>query len=209
MPAQDRACGLNKVEVAPVEREHREAVKVWDGVVRSFHWLLLCSFALAWWTSQSGMQQSHEWIGYFLALLLATRLFWGVMGPRYARFGSFIYSPAVTLSYLKSILVGHPDRYLGHNPAGGWMVVAILCALLVTVVSGFIVEAVIEFEGPLVTVLQGLSDQDAYLFLDLHELMLNIFWVLISLHVVGVVLASVQHRENLVRAMVTGFKSRR
>ncbi len=184
-------------------------VKVWDGVVRSFHWLLLLSFVLAWWTSQSGMQQTHEWVGYFLSLLLFVRLLWGVIGSNYARFSSFIFSPAVTLGYVKAIFSGHPGRYLGHNPAGGWMVLAILVALSITIVSGFVVEAVIEFEGPLLGVLPALSDHSAYLLLDLHEFMLNVFWVLISFHVAGVVLASVQHRENLVRAMVTGFKAGR
>jgi len=189
-----------------MRRELGQKVKVWDGVVRSFHWLLLVSFVLAWWTSQSGMQQTHEWIGYFLALLVLVRLLWGRVGSTYARFSNFIYSPAVTLSYLRSMVAGHPKRYLGHNPAGGWMVVAIFTVLLITLVSGFVVEAVIEFDGPFVTLLHEVSDQRAYQFLDLHEFMLNVFWLLISLHLAGVILASVQHRENLVRAMVTGFK---
>lgn len=182
-------------------------IYVWDKFIRFFHWSLLALVIGAYVTSQSGMQYSHEFIGYGLTALLIMRLIWGFMGSRYARFSEFVKTPHQTIRYLTSITKGQPKHYLGHNPAGGAMVLALLATLLFMSASGFVILATIEFEGPFVGALHGLSDQTVYLCYELHELSLDILFILITLHLVGVLAASLQHGENLPRSMITGYKS--
>ena len=181
-------------------------IKVWDLFIRFFHWTLVLSFVSAYLTSQSGMQNTHVYIGYLVGVLIAARLIWGKTGSSYARFSNFLYRPGVVFEYLDSIRKGHPVRYLGHNPAGGMMVLVLLLFLTFTTLSGLVVEAVIEFDGPLLGMFSGVSDEAAYAVRELHEWLVNGLLVLISLHILGVVLASRQHKENLVRAMITGRK---
>ena len=182
------------------------SIKVWDRFVRLFHWSLALLFISAYLTSQTGMQNTHMIIGYVLTGLISARFLWGIIGTSHARFSSFIYSPKQIIDYIKSIFSGHPKRYLGHNPAGAAMVAALLVSLSIMITSGFVIEATIEFEGLLMNLLSGIDDQTAYLWHDVHEVTTNIILVLIVLHISGVVLASKQHNENLVRAMITGYK---
>ncbi len=182
-------------------------IKVWDGLVRSFHWLMLLCFAGAYITSQAGMQQTHILIGYFMCLLLTVRIAWGFIGTRHARFSDFVAWPSQVWTYLQASFKNNPPHYLGHNPAGGWMVLALMGALLLMSVSGVILVSVIEFEGPLLNLLSGMSDQWAYRYEELHEVALDILWLLIAGHLVGVVVASIQHKENLAHAMVSGYKT--
>ncbi len=181
-------------------------IKVWDRVVRYFHWLMLLSFVAAYITSQSGMQQTHILIGYFICLLLIVRIVWGFIGSKHARFSDFVASPLSVWAYLQASFRNNPPHYSGHNPAGGWMVLVLMAALLLMSVSGVILVSVIEFEGPLLNLLSGMGDQWAYRYEELHEVALEILWLLIAGHLVGVAVASVQHKENLVRAMVSGYK---
>ncbi|MCF6218660.1 MAG: cytochrome b/b6 domain-containing protein [Gammaproteobacteria bacterium] len=182
-------------------------IKVWDGLVRGFHWLVLLSFVAAYLTSQFGMQQTHILIGYLIALLLVVRIAWGFVGSQHARFADFIATPTEVWRYLKASFRNDPPHYLGHNPAGGWMVLVLMGALLLMAISGVILVAVIEFEGPLLSLLSGMSDQWAYRFSALHEWVLDLLWLLIVGHLLGVVVASIQHKENLPHAMVTGYKT--
>ena len=181
-------------------------IKVWDPLVRSFHWLLLLSFIVAYGSIKAGMQELHMICGYLLCGLLAMRIVWGVIGGTYARFASFIYRPRTVMVYLRSILRGNPQRHLGHNPAGGMMVISLLLLLLAVALSGLVILAAIEYEGPLLGLTGGLSDAWAYRFVDFHRLAVDVVWVMVLMHIVGVVLASVQHRENLVLSMFNGYK---
>lgn len=181
-------------------------IKVWDRFVRFFHWALVISFAASYWTSQSGMQNTHIVLGYFIFGLVMARIVWGFAGSPYARFSNFAYSPRTVLDYLKAIGSGHPHYYPGHNPAGGAMVIALLVALAFATVAGFIVMMVVEFEAPLPGLMIHMSDAHAYLWRELHETTIDVMLVMIAFHLLGVMLASIQHRENLVRAMITGVK---
>lgn len=163
-------------------------IKVWDPLIRLFHWSLVAAFAVAWLTADE-WQTVHETVGYAIMALLLFRLVWGVIGSPYARFHHFVHPPAVTLDYLKDIRHGREKRYLGHNPAGGAMVVALLASLAALTLSGWL-TAVTE----------------ARWLKEVHEFIGNGMLVLIVLHVAGVILASRRHRENLVHAMVTGKK---
>ena len=182
------------------------SIRVWDRFVRLFHWSLVASFALSYWSAKAGWHELHALLGYFLAGLIVARLYWGLLGSRHARFSDFVHSPGAVLHYLKTIATGHPRRFLGHNPAGGMMVVALLAVLAVISVTGLAVLAVIDFDGPLLALTHAVSDQQAYDLREAHALAVNVVLARAGLHLLGVLLASFQHKENLVRAMITGDK---
>ena len=183
-----------------------QKIKVWDGIVRIFHWSLLIAFVSAYWTAQAGKQEIHERIGYFITALLVIRIIWGFVGTTHARFSNFLYSPATVVNYVKAIVKGHPERHLGHNPAGGVSVVILILTLLAITITGFVVLAVIDFGGPLLGLLHNMSDQWAYNFLSAHTILVKVMLGLIVFHLAGVIVACFQHRENLVSAMITGHK---
>ncbi len=181
-------------------------IKVWDVPLRLFHWSLVAGFVTAYLSAELHKMTVHVWTGYTLIALLLFRLVWGFAGSRYARFKSFIFSPQETLAYVRSMRGGQTKHYYGHNPAGALMVFALLALLLAIFVSGLVTLAVIDFEGPLLFLANSVSDEKAYFFRHAHDWMVNIALLLIPLHLLGVVSGSLQHKENLVRAMVTGLK---
>ena len=169
------------------------SIKVWDPFVRIFHWSLVSLFVITW-ISADEWDRLHELTGYAIAGLVVLRLIWGVIGTRHARFKDFVYSPSTVIAYVKDILNFRPRRYLGHNPAGGAMVLALMLALLGVVGTGFI-SITDRFWG--MELVEELHEGAAYALL-----------ALVILHIAGVILASLQHRENLIRSMFTGLKRR-
>lgn len=180
-------------------------VKVWDPLVRVFHWSLVAAFAVAYLTEDDVMSV-HVWAGYTVAGLVAFRLLWGLIGTRHARFSDFVYRPAAVKAYLRDMLLVRARRYLGHNPAGGAMVVALLLSLLATVATGVVVYGAAEHAGPLAASLAGTGKSAAHALKEIHEFFANFTLALVFAHVAGVLLSSLAHRENLVRAMFTGRK---
>ena len=148
----------------------------------------------------------HVAAGYTVLALIGVRLVWGFIGTRYARWTNFVRGPRATLAYLADIRKGRAARFLGHNPAGAAMILALLLGLTVTVLSGLAVLGAGELSGPLAPYLQGLSPQSAHQLKEFHEVAANLTMLLVPLHLAGVALASWQHRENLVRAMIDGTK---
>lgn len=166
-------------------------MRVWDPFVRIFHWALVASVLAAWWT-RHGFGRTHEWIGYIPLVLVALRLAWGFLGPRRARFSQFLRSPGHTASYGRDLVRGKAARYVGHNPLGGWMTVALL--VMVTLVSG---------SGWLYT-----TDRFwGYEWVEnLHDGLTNVLIGLVILHLLGVIWSSIRHRENLAASMFHGRK---
>ncbi len=182
-------------------------VKVWDLPIRLFHWTLVAGFASAYLTAEFHYKDIHTLIGYALCVLLAARIYWGFFGSQYARFSSFIFSPGETLAYMRSMFGRHPVKhYFGHNPAGALMVFALLGLLALIFAAGLMTLAVIDFEGPLLGLALKIDDDTSYAIREFHELLSNVALALVALHLMGVVGGSIQHKENLVRAMVTGKK---
>lgn len=208
-------------------------VGVWDLVVRAGHWTLVAAFTTAWFT---GEEESliHIWSGYTIAAVVALRIVWGFIGTRHARFGDFVSSPRAVIGYLGGLAAGNAPRFIGHNPAGGAMAIALLVALAVTAGSGMMVYAIEENAGPLAGFAaiddtpagpalvpqarahdkdddhhsEGPSEAQEEFWEELHELSANTTLTLIVLHVLGVFASSLVHRENLPRSMVTGMKRR-
>ena len=190
----------------------KSTVRIWEPYVRIFHWGLAAAIATAWATSGE-VQAVHEFAGYAVAALVGFRLIWGFVGSRYARFSQFVRGPAATLSYVGDIARGRERRFLGHNPAGAAMVVALLVALSGTAFTGWLMEEPGRAETAarqLQFVAPAFADEDdgeaEGALKEVHETLANAMLLLIALHLGGVALASFRHRENLVRAMVTGRK---
>jgi cytochrome b len=169
-------------------------ILVWDAPVRVFHWLMVASFAGAWLTAESERWRLlHATLGYTMVGLVAFRIIWGLTGTRYARFSAFVRSPAAAIRYMASLVKGRPERYVGHNPAGA---IAIIAMLLFTLAVGATGWAAYNNTGS-----EWLG--------ELHEGVASAMLALVAIHVAAVVVSSLLHRENLVGAMVTGYKSGR
>lgn len=187
-------------------KQNNDTVKVWDRFIRLFHWTLVAGFATAWISGEIHASEIHVLAGYALCALVAARIYWGFRGSRYARFGSFFFPLGETLAYVRSMFTGLPKHYLGHNPAGALMVFTLLCIVTALLATGLATLAAIDFEGPLLLIANSVSDETAYALRRLHELLANIAMALVVLHICGAILGSIQHRENLVKAMFTGKK---
>ncbi|WP_369602337.1 cytochrome b/b6 domain-containing protein [Hahella sp. SMD15-11] len=182
-------------------------IKVWDGFVRLFHWLTVALFTALWLTGEGREVAVHSLMGYALATLIVLRIIWGFAGSEHARFNNFVRTPGETLAYLRDILANRPAHYLGHNPAGAAMVVALLLCLTGIIATGIVLLGSMEFEGPLTVLGFLLSDEQVHLIREGHAILVNLTLALVALHVLGVISASIQHKENLVAAMIHGYKN--
>lgn len=197
---------------------HSTEITIWDPLVRLFHWILVAAFCAAYFTQGEPfegfqdrldgewLQTVHVWAGYTIAGLLLFRLIWGFVGPRHARFGDFVHGPRVTLAYVKDVLMRRAPRYLGHNPAGGAMIVVLLLSLTTTVAAGLALYGANKGLGPLAGLLADASDSTTHTIKEVHEFCANFTLLLVAGHLFGVVWESLLHRENLARAMITGRK---
>jgi len=183
----------------------RKTVKVWDPLVRIFHWSLVTAFAVAWLTAEDDFADLHTTAGYLIMGLVAFRLVWGVIGTRHARFTSFVRSPGAALAYLKDLALFRGKAYVGHNPAAAWMVIALLVSLTLTGVSGMMLYGADEGQGPMAAVMAPYHDLEDPLE-EAHEVLAGFTLFLVGLHLAGILASSFVHRENLIRAMVTGRK---
>jgi cytochrome b len=165
---------------------------VWDRLVRVGHWLLALAVLLAWLTRHSPGPW-HEWIGYASLAIVAVRVVWGWRASGHARFTEFVRGPRETLAYARALVGGREPRTLGHNPLGGWMIVALLVTATIVSVSGWLYTTD-RFWG-----VEWVE--------SVHRWFTNALWVLVGLHVAGVLYASLRHRENLVGAMLHGRKA--
>jgi cytochrome b len=203
--------------------------RVWDPLVRIGHWTVVVTFFIAYFTEDDLLTQ-HIWAGYVVGAVIGIRLIWGFIGSKHARFSDFVRSPATALRYLRDLARHRAPRYLGHNPAGGLMIVALLITLSGTVFSGLMLYAIEENAGPLAGWVAGnetsialpsvisaaRADEDGEhgrtgvtgeeFWEELHEVLANLALLLVFLHVAGVAYSSLMEKENLVKAMLTGRK---
>jgi cytochrome b len=177
-------------------------VYVWDPFVRVFHWTLVICFTVAYLT-EDDLLTVHVWAGYIVGALILARIVWGFIGPTHARFSDFVYAPVTTLRYMRDLVLFRAPRHLGHSPGGGAMVIALIVLLAATVITGLIVYGGDQQAGPLAGLV---SKETGESLEELHELVANITLAFIIAHIAAVILASFVHRENLARAMITGYK---
>ncbi len=201
------------------------SIKVWDPFVRVFHWSLVVFFAVAFLSGEEA-EGLHVFAGYVVSVLVALRIIWGFVGTTHARFTDFVRGPSEVSAYLKGFFSGRGKRYLGHNPAGGLMVVLLLISISITCWTGLATYGA-EGHGPLagdgapslVSVAYADDDDDdrrrgrrgggEELWEEVHEVFSGITLFLVAVHIGGVVVTSLVERENLILAMITGKKSRR
>lgn len=165
-------------------------IRVWDGFIRFFHWTMVGLVILAWVTES--LYELHSGLGYGIAILLVFRIFWGFIGSHYARFKQFMHPPATIIKYAKLVTRHQEPRYVGHNPLGGLMIIALLATLIAICISGIFMS------------IDSLYGNE---FLEeAHEFFTNILIILVIMHVVGVIFSSLRHRENLIKSMMTGIK---
>lgn len=167
------------------------SARVWDRFVRIIHWSLVAAFAAAF-LSAEAWNRLHEWTGYAAAGLVAARIIWGFVGTRHARFSDFVAGPRAVAAYLGAMARMRERRHLGHNPAGGAMILALLAGVLGLGATGYLMS---------LDAFWGLGWIE-----DLHETIANVMLLLVALHIAGVVVASIRHGENLALAMLTGRK---
>jgi len=166
-------------------------VRVWDPAVRVLHWTLVVGVALGWATTE-WFGDWHKPVGYAALAVVVVRIAWGLIGPPHARFASFVRSPAVTVRYARLALSGHAPRYVGHNPLGGVMVIALFSCIGALALTGW-----------LYTTDRFWGDETVE---SIHGALAWTLVVLIALHVIGVIFASAHQRENLIGAMLHGRK---
>ncbi len=201
----------------------KNEVKVWDPLIRIFHWGLVLFFTIAYLTGEDE-SDLHIYAGYTVLGLISFRLLWGFTGTKYARFSDFVKSPSTIIDYARNLFKGSAKHYLGHNPLGGAMIVTMLISLFMLSYTGLKIYAIEEGKGPLamettVTFVQSAradDDGDEYksgeeseeeeFWEEIHEFFANLMLLLVILHIAGVVVSSRLEHQNLVRAMITGRK---
>ncbi len=208
----------------------RQDILVWDLFIRLFHWSLAASFLVTYLTEDDFLDL-HVWSGYLAGILIVLRLPWGFVGPRHARFSNFVRRPAESIAYMRQLLALRAPRHLGHSPAAGAMIVALMVAITLTVLSGLVLYGAGEKAGPMAGLFPTSAEDDmvgghaesqrqkgadhddddeddpmAEALEEVHEFFADLTLGLVAFHLVGVAWTSFAHRENLVRAMITGRK---
>lgn len=178
-------------------------IKVWDLPVRLFHWLLAALILAAWVTQYLNRMDLHMWIGEWILTLLLFRVAWGFVGSDTARFARFLRSPVAGLVHLARLRRREPDREIGHNAAGGWMVLVMLALLCVQAGTGLFSNDDSDTEGPLMHLVG--KDQSDWLS-HIHYLNFKAIEGVIVLHILAILAYAVLKRQNLLRPMVTGTK---
>ena len=208
--------------MATVRKNGNGLVKVWDPLVRIFHWSLV-GFVIVALVSAEEFEGLHLIAGYAVLYLVIFRIVWGVIGTKYARFSNFIYGPATISAYLKGFFKNKSKYYLGHNPVGGIMVIALLLSLILASVSGIKAQEGEEYEElsrPSISFIttahadddnhHGGHHSDSHEFWEeTHEIFAGLTIFLIIAHIAGALITSFYHKEGLVKAMITGRKEHR
>lgn len=219
----------------------KERIYVWDPLVRLFHWSLVLSFIVAY-VSGEDESLTHINAGYIVLGLVCFRILWGFIGSKHARFGDFISSPGSALRYGRELIAGKARHYFGHNPLGGWMILALLTSLLLTSYSGLELYGAeghgplaqtgvqtVQVSNPLLVRVNGRDHDDdddhgrrrrsgredhdkneaaEEFWEEVHEFFANFTLLLVLLHIGGVIFSSARESQNLVKAMITGYKTR-
>jgi cytochrome b len=183
--------------------EPLRAVRVWDLPLRLFHWTLVALVLLSWASRELDLMELHRNSGYGILALVLFRVIWGFAGTRHARFADFVRAPSAMRAYIRETARGGVQRFLGHNPAGGWSVVAMLACLAVQAVTGLFLTDDVLFDAPFHGVL---SEKTTHALKRLHDANFTVLLILVGLHLTAIAFYRFVKREDLVRPMLTGVK---
>ncbi len=178
-------------------------VKVWDGWVRLVHWSIVLLLGLSWWSIQTGRMQLHYLSGYTILALVLFRIGWGFVGSDTARFSQFLRSPLAALRHLREFRRRELEPEIGHNPAGGWMVLILLLLLLAQPLTGLFANTGYGDYGPLA---KSVSEETSDWLTGLHHRNFKLILAAASLHILAVAAHALLKGQNLVRPMLTGRK---
>lgn len=193
----------NRQNTTPRHDGQKEAV-IWDPALRAFHWLLAAAVTGGWLLGHFGPLQMtlHFWLGYTVIALLAFRLIWGFVGPKTARFASFVKGPGAVFSYARRLPARQANHFRGHNPLGGWSVVVMLVVLTAQVGTGLIIDPEDYINtGPLAGAVSTEWNRWA---LGMHHQLGVLLLILVLLHVGAILFYRFWKREDLVTPMITG-----
>jgi cytochrome b len=181
------------------------SVLIWDVPTRLFHWLLVIFVIFSYVTGNIGgnAMQYHEWSGFTILALLLFRLVWGFVGSRESRFMTFVRGPSAVVRYATTLLRSDSTHYLGHNPLGGWSIIALLFTLLIQAGTGLFANDDIVTEGPL---FDWVSKATSDWLTRVHKLNQQVIITLVCVHVLAVLFYFFYKRDNLVKPMITGVK---
>lgn len=196
----------------PAAKTHARTVRAWDLPTRLFHWALVFCIISAWVSFEYAGRigdptlRWHRWNGYAILILVVFRVIWGFVGGSTSRFGAFLNWPWTALSYMRDTFSGRHRHYLGHNPAGAWMIVALLVAVAAQASLGlFTLEHNELTAGPLQRLI--LDDETTTKRVQiLHSRGFYVILGLVALHITANVLYRVLAKDKLIEAMVTGKK---
>jgi cytochrome b len=194
-----KPCGKDVAMSAPP----LQRVKVWDPWIRLVHWAMVGLLALSWWSAETGRMELHLLSGYGTLGLLLFRLGWGLWGSDTARFSRFLRSPVAALAHLRHFRRREADTEIGHNAAGGWMVLVLLGLLLLQAATGLMADDQVLTRGPLAA---HVSPETSDRATALHLANFNFILAAVGLHILAVLLYALVKRHDLVRPMVTGVK---
>jgi len=180
-----------------------QRVKVWDGATRLFHWLLVFLLGFSWLSAEKGWMTLHLYGGCAIGALILFRLAWGFVGSETSRFSQFLVSPFEAVRHLLHLTKREPDEQVGHNAAGGWMVLVLLILVAAQVVTGLLGNDDIAFEGPLARFIgKDLSDR----LIWLHFRLFTVIQIAAAAHVIAILAYLLIKRHNLLHPMLTGHK---
>ena len=187
-------------------KENHVAIKVWDLPVRLFHWVVTALLVVQFVTGKLGgdLMTWHVYSGYAILALVVFRILWGFAGSTHSRFASFFAGPVATYRFARRLFSREAVPQVGHNPVGGWMVIALIVVLVLQTVSGLLANDGVATAGPLAN-LVGIEMSNR--FSDFHDHNFKVLLVLVTIHVCAVLFHLVFKRENLTPAMFTGVKS--
>ncbi len=178
-------------------------MRVWDAPTRLFHWAIVVLIAVSYFSMKFDQVQLHYLSGYTMLTLLLFRLGWGLFGSETSRFRQFLRSPVEGFRHLADFTTREPDREIGHNAAGGWMVLLMLLALAVQAVTGLFAGDPVEGGGPFI---DQIGSKPQHLLSTIHDVNFNIILALIAIHLIAILAYAAIKRHDLVRPMVTGKK---
>jgi cytochrome b len=183
----------------------QQRIRVWDPLVRTFHWLLAVCFLIAY-VVEDDMLNLHVLAGSIVFGLIIFRLIWGIMGTEHSRFADFIYSFKQVLQHLRDLVRMRPAQHTGHTPVGGVMIFLLLFGLLILTLSGVMLYAMEGASLPFAGLMTGVDLDTTILIEHIHGWVADLLVLLVLFHVAGVFFESFLQKQNLVRAMITGYK---